>query len=304
MIWIAENEVPVSLVDAPFSQVFFEHLRGTHQFDHYRQYITDAEDHKVSVIDDLVTQLAETDRLQDEITSEIREIRREMSAQIAVEIKANPDEDPETIEGRVRKEYEGEFRDLRKRSAGLETTREQLQVKLEAKNKQQQRCTLPKARDYKDFQSELEILIQQWGKKNIRDKRDFVNLFVEEAVLEFPAPHWVRLTVTWNVPGWNDDILYIYRQRGACARWTDAERAILREHYETDDKIDILQLLPDRSWESIIHEAMQIKIVRSRPTKNERCPVPTGVTWQDYQFTQSMGWEPLMQGTIRVDSHP
>ena len=59
---------------------------------------------------------------------------------------------------------------IHKRSAGLETTREQLQAKLEAKHKQQQRCTLPKARDYKDFQSELEILIQQWGRRIFRTK--------------------------------------------------------------------------------------------------------------------------------------
>lgn len=159
-----------------------------------------------------------------------------------------------------------------------------------------------KAKNYKDFQSELEILVQQWGEKIIQDKRDFVNLFVEEAVLEFLTPHWVCLTIIWSIPEWNDDILYIYRPRGACAKWTDTERAILREHYATDGKIAILQLLPDRSWESIIHEAMQMKIVRPRPTKNERCPVPTGITWQDYQFTQSMGWEPLTQGTIHAHS--
>jgi hypothetical protein len=199
----------------------------------------------------------------------------------------------------VKREYEAELRDLRKRSASLEQTREQLQVKLEAKSNKPQ---LPKAANYKDFQSELDILIQQWGEKNIQDKRDFVNLFVEVAVLEFLTPHWVRLTIIWSISEWNSDILYIYRTRGACARWTDAERAILREHYATDDKIDILQLLPNRSWESIIHESTQMKIVRPRPTKNERCPVPTGVTWQDYQFTQSMDWEPLTQGTIRAAS--
>jgi DNA invertase Pin-like site-specific DNA recombinase len=300
MIHLSEDEIPVSLIDSEFSAVFFEHLRGSHEFDHYRQFVDNAEGRIASASDDLQTQLDEILRLQEEITDEILATRRSITVQVRERCLADPDADPDMIKQQLELEAEPVIRSLRNRSAKLEEPKVALEQKIAARGAKHQRPAMPKASSYKDFQSELADLVQTWKSKNIQDKKDFINLFVETAILEFVSPHWVRLEISWTIPGWGDNMLYIFRPCGASPQWSDDEDAFIRLHYPIGGKEEILRQLPQRSWGSILHKAEKLDITRPRRKHNERCPVPNALTYLDYEFTQMMGIDPSSRNTIHI----
>lgn len=115
---------------------------------------------------------------------------------------------------------------------------------------------------------------------------EFVNLFVESATITCVSPHWLQLEIVWTHPAWGVECISIYRERGSNPGWTESEENILRHHYPTAPKDEILQMLPDRSWACIRMEAIQLHVKREIALAGS---LPKNLTWSDWQFMQQQG---------------
>jgi len=175
--------------------------------------------------------------------------------------------------------------DLRQRYSELEENKRGIEKKLHA---QQEPVGMPELFAYTDFHTELENLIQVWEQKDFDTRKDFVNLFVEKAVLSAVATHWVQLELYWTMPGWENEVLFIFRRRGGRREWTDEERALLHEQYAEAEREVLLKALPEKSWSAIKKEAERLGIKR----KSQRSIVLSEcLTWNDWQFMQEVGIE-------------
>jgi hypothetical protein len=289
-------QVEVKFLDKAFLDRFFTHLRSTHDFDNYRKYIKKAQEQKESTTNLLTSQLEKAEVTQSEIVDEILSIRQDIKKQVEEMTQQEPLLDPERVRKQLEEEAAPVLRDLRKRSASLEATKEDLQKKLEDMGEDKK--PEPVVISYEDFHTELEKLVATWEKKPFKDKQDFINLFVQKAILSAVAPHWLRLDIYWTLPGWESESLFIYRRRGQRIFWTKDEKEIVGQHYTTADRETLLSLLPDKTWHAIKKEAARQKI--NRGDAASPCLIAENTSWEDHLFTQQMGFEAGVRDTICV----
>ena len=288
-------QVEVRFLDQAFLDRFFDRLRSVNDFDNYRQYAKEAQEQKESTTSLLTTQLQKVESKQSEIVDEILSIRQDITKQLQENIEQNPLLDPEKVRKQFEEEYAPILRELRKRSASLESTKEELQKKLEELG--HERDAEP-VFHYADFHTELEKLVTVWHKKGFKEKQDFINLFVQKAVFSAVAPHWIRLDIYWKLPGWESESLFIHRRKGQKVVWTESEKDTVTQYYASANREALLSLLPDKTWNSIKKEAARQKINRGDAACS--CFIPEETSWQDYQFTQKMGVDTGVRSTICV----
>ena len=288
----SDSEIEVDLVDNAFMQRLFLHLRETHDFDIFRQWIAEVVKRQASMLDTIYQQLAEIDSQQEANLDEKLAIRARINQEIKQALLDQPTINVEQLKAQLEEEAAGEFERLRKRTLKLETMEKELRAKLPT---EEEDVEVQTARKFADFQTELEILAQVWQLKPFAAKKEFVNLLVSKAVLSVAATHWIRLDIHWTHPAWESETLFIYRRRGILVRWTEEDREIITSLYETTDRETLLSLMPHKSWNAIKKEARRLTLSRS--------PQPSLIideftTWSDWQFAAAMSIEPSTRDTI------
>jgi DNA invertase Pin-like site-specific DNA recombinase len=280
------SDIDATVIDEAFTARFFEHLKATRDFDDYRRWIREEEQKQQALATTITKQLEQITAQQEAILNEIIAIRTEINETIRQEQAADPLIDAEALKKRLEQEAELILRGLRGRYTALETPKEELSAKMPKPGENEHLAT---ARKYADFQTELEKLVAVWESKPIKERREFVNLFVKQAVLTVVSTHWVQLDLYWSHPAWEGETLFIYRVHGARSVWTEEDRDVIRTLYPDAEKEMILVQLPHKSWAAIRKEAIGLGIQRISANFS---PIPQTVTWSDWQFMQKMGIPP------------
>jgi hypothetical protein len=109
----------------------------------------------------------------------------------------------------------------------------------------------------KSFLADLQI---GWNAQTNDLKNAFLSLVLERVVI-YPNERGVRAEISWRT-GLRQQLLIHRRHRKR--RWTEAEDASLRRHFETAAIPDLLEMFPGRSWSSIYQHA-RTKLGLARP---------------------------------------
>jgi hypothetical protein len=98
--------------------------------------------------------------------------------------------------------------------------------------------------------------------------------------VEVVSPHWLRLTVDWlDAVCPRLDIAYLWKaspSRGG--KFSEVEKEIVRQHYPRTPYMEILQMLPTRTWQSIQGQTVSMGIKREVPSERGIC---VGVCYRD-----------------------
>jgi hypothetical protein len=276
-------EIDTTVIDREVSKCFLARLQETHDFDQYLSYVeeeTEKQNHKFDIIQ---RQLSEIAALQEAILDERLDIQQHIKSFATEEERE-----------RARREAAPELERLRQRSIGYDTVASELRQQLPIEEEDD---TLTTARQFADFQTEVQRLIPVWDEKPMSVRAEFVNLFIEQVVIEFVAPHWVRLDIFWRHPAWEHESMYVYRKRGIRLQWTDEERELVRTYYPTAKREELMQLLPNKTWRGIRGEAERLGVIRpGRIVSN----ISFILTWEDLEFMRREGISAL--NTIYLDS--
>ncbi len=76
--------------------------------------------------------------------------------------------------------------------------------------------------------------------------------------------HWLRFEVEWLDPQWGTERTYIFREGGAHKTWTEAENALVREHFQQTPREEVSAMMPRRSWAAIMIQARRLKVNSKR----------------------------------------
>lgn len=253
-----ELSVPLPLIDAAFTDRLFAHLRQTKDFDSFRKYANEIIQKRKTQQEILLSQLEEVESQKESILDERLAIRAHIRQQIKDALAIDEAADVEKLKEQFEKEAAPDFERLNRRSAKLDERKKEYEAKLSLISEEDQQFRT--ARTLSDFQTEVEKLAEVWHKKRMKEKRDFVNLLVDKVFISIPATHWIQMDIYWSNPTWADETLYLYREHGFAATWTDEEREIIREYYPTGQRAMLQSLLPDRSWNSIKKEATHLDL--------------------------------------------
>jgi hypothetical protein len=74
-----------------------------------------------------------------------------------------------------------------------------------------------------------------------------VYLFITSVTLEIVSPKFFTVTIIWQDQSWGIDTGLYCKGRFTKRAWTEEELNILREHYETAAREELMRLLPERS---------------------------------------------------------
>ncbi|HEX7735301.1 MAG TPA: hypothetical protein VF458_10560 [Ktedonobacteraceae bacterium] len=119
-----------------------------------------------------------------------------------------------------------------------------------------------------------------WARFDLAKRQRAFSLLINKIVIEVVSPHWIRLTIDWlDAVCPRLDVAYIWKASpGRQGKFSDEEKAIIREHYPRTFYMDILKLLPNRTWQSIQGQTAAMGIKREVPAEPGVC---VGVCYKD-----------------------
>lgn len=295
-----ESEMNVNLIDSEFAKLLFIHLRHTHDFDGFRQWVTEVLAKKQNQHQIILTQLKEVKIQQEAIMDERLGIRTQISQQIRTALAEDSNLDVEQMKSYLESQFAKDIERLQARSQKLDARELELKAKLPEQTEDKQTRV---ARTFADFQTELENLAEAWPKKPVKGKREFVNLLVTKVELSTVATHWIKMTVYWTHPAWPTETVYIYKRRGAINNWTAEEHELVELHYPDKPKHELLAMLPNKSWTAIEMQAYKLQVKRKQ--KPNPLNIDGYTTWSDYLFCQQIGikWETKETMYVQVGSN-
>jgi predicted site-specific integrase-resolvase len=111
-----------------------------------------------------------------------------------------------------------------------------------------------------------------------------VDTFIDKVVIDPATSHFYKVLIHWCDPEWGIDELVCYRDSNASVLWTENELALLKEHYETASREELLHMFPTRAYTSLVFQATKLGMSRPRhdPTEN----IPRTFSLLDWQIMQ------------------
>lgn len=118
----------------------------------------------------------------------------------------------------------------------------------------------------------LENLGDNWDNMPNELKNAVLRLLLDKVII-WHEPATVRVKLIWRSGG--EQCILIHRPRKTKQRnWTQTEIEIMREHYADASRKDLLAMLPNRTWQAIIHRAIILGLSRvgERPKQHPYTP--------------------------------
>jgi hypothetical protein len=92
-----------------------------------------------------------------------------------------------------------------------------------------------------------------WPSFDLLQRQRAFSLLINRIEIEVVSPHWLRLSIDWlDAVCPRIDIAYIWKVTpGRSGKFSEEEKAIMKEYYPRTRYLDILKLLPNRTWQAI-----------------------------------------------------
>jgi hypothetical protein len=165
----------------------------------------------------------------------------------------NTDEEEEDLVTEITRAYKGHKLELQRLQAEYET------LVTTGTDSEKRRSFKKLMRDAGEAWDE--VVTQQ-------DIIELVELFVRKVSLEWVSPQFFSLTIYWKDNEWEADRAVCFKGGFPAPMWSEAETAILKEHYATASGQELMNLLPLRTLPAMKRQARKMGI-RRRWRKNE-----------------------------------
>lgn len=227
--------IVIDHVDQAFQAKLVEHMRATPDFaTHFRKFVEAMKQEAQEACTSIATQI-----------SIIEEQKRGYLLSLG-----NP-----SLPQATREATELLYADLTKQQG-------ELQEKLDKANPEKRIARLLK------YQDVMHRLGPEWDGLPLEDKKLLIEAATREVTLDRLSAHFMLLTIHWRLSSWGTDTALLWRPKGCAPLWQDEELALLVANYPTMPQEQLLQLLPKRSWRSIIVKAHQKGVTRSVKGRN------------------------------------
>jgi hypothetical protein len=112
-----------------------------------------------------------------------------------------------------------------------------------------------------------------WPTFDLNQRQRAFRLLINRIAVESVSPHWMRLSIDWlDAISPRVDVAFIWRAmptRYGAYRLREEEKEILKTHYPRSPRLELLKLLPDRTWNSIRDQAQAMQVWREVPSKDD-----------------------------------
>lgn len=283
----AKYMLATDMVDDVYFQRLIQHLWETHDFDGYAKAEEAEAGNKKAEIQEATEQIAACDR-------KIAKLLK----RLAIVQEGKEDEEDNIVLGKEEQKARDEA--LKKMINFLTS-----EIAKFTAEKQRQENRLEKLREgktdtYAAQMIEYHELLREVGDRareiySVKELYDVVETFTTAVVLDTISPRIWKITITWRDPVWgNDEIVCMRTEGNPSITWTEEERTILHDYYETESRRKLLTMLPNRSWIAIRTIASELKLRRHRDDSSIVFPYDICLT--DWNAIQEYGL-PIFIGT-------
>jgi hypothetical protein len=144
-----------------------------------------------------------------------------------------------------------------------------------------------------------------WPTFDLDQRQRAFRLIINRIAVESVSPHWIRLTIDWlDAVCPRLDIAYLWKampSRSGIYRFNEEEKELLRQRYPCATRLEILQLLPNRTWHAIQRQAELMQVRREIPSADDLCPTVCYsdlAPKRDGQYLSACGRPPQMSQTF------
>ncbi len=147
-------------------------------------------------------------------------------------------------------------------------------------NEKKKRSTIDGEEEIKEFYDVLIHFQEAYPKLPLHKKHRLFSILVSRIELSYVSPRWLLLKIEWlTALKGRPDVALVWRNNPKSGEdFSCQEETILREHYTYTPILDLLQLLPSRSWRTIQRQAVELGIRRK---KNFQPSIPRYCCFQD-----------------------
>lgn len=157
----------------------------------------------------------------------------------------------------------------------------------------EQRMAEKQAKAQKDIDSACDM----WDKWTLDEKREFIRLVTESITLEEIASGWLRVVIVWSpLMGFVSPITSStravdtgYKWRKGGDAWNEETLAMLRVHYPTASRQELIHMFPTRSWNAIANRAAIAKVQRA--VDREVLDMPHDMSLSDFHVIKEFAVE-------------
>ncbi len=168
-----------------------------------------------------------------------------------------------------------------KLAKSTEQEQELLATKEDLEHKKEKLRIIDSPEDIERIHCLLEKFDKVWPKWDLAQRQRAFSLLINRIEVEVISPHWLHLSIDWldTIHGRIDDA-YVWRVIGTHSKKpTQQEKEILKQHYPSSPREELLKLLPDRTWRAIRIIASSQKLKREIFANDD---MPVGVCYRDF----------------------
>ncbi len=136
---------------------------------------------------------------------------------------------------------------------------------------------------------EIKKLAASWPDYSFEKRRSLINFLIKEVIIETMSTHWMRVEVLWLHEEWGREEMYYVRSVGHKYLWTEEEDAIVKQHYATTPRCELMALLPVRGWNGIVEHSRMLGLSR-RNMSGDRFVGAKRFSYSDHEYMRSKGW--------------
>jgi len=140
-----------------------------------------------------------------------------------------------------------------------------------------QRETPPSTEQLRENASLLVEASECYEGMTFERKQKLIRLVTSSIALSVLAPRWLVFEIQWSpfLGVLVHDQAYIWRPSVSGSPWSEEEKAIVQQYYETEEADTLLALLPRRGWGAIVGQGERQHLYRSlrqsRPAHEKMC---------------------------------
>ncbi len=252
----ASYMIPASEVDSIFLKRFICRLQKAEGFENFLDH--DKAEQKARM------------QLQADIDRDIKAVQSLM-AKLLVRLTAitgGENEPPETDEKAKQEQDEAERELVREIKRAYKGHKEEL-ARLQARQ-QEVATNVNQAEVRRTYKQLMQEAGDAWEEVVTPDELPLmVDTFVKKVVLTSLSPRFYKISIHWFDPEWGIDERVCFKGGNPSLHWKQEEDAILREHYPSATREDLMRCLPARSYTAMKGRASTLRIRRRVVDKGE-----------------------------------
>ena len=148
----------------------------------------------------------------------------------------------------------------------------------------------------------LEVIERIAEYTTIEERQEIAEIFATKVTLDTPSPRVYKMTIFWRDTTWGVDEIVAVREGNPSTWWSVDNDTLLREHYPTATRRELMELFPDRPVSAIYRRAHTLGMKKTKEDRDSgKLDIAEDLSLTDYAVMEKYGlcWTRKQENSLR-----